>query len=330
MQDIRTNWTKEEIKELFEKPLLDVVYDAAGLHRKYHNHHQVQMCTLLSVKTGGCSEDCGYCAQSARYKTDVKATKLLNVAEVLENAKTAKQNGSTRFCMGAAWREVRDGKDFDDVVEMVEGVTGMGLEACVTLGMLNENQADRLAKAGLKAYNHNIDTSPEYYGTVIHTRQLADRLKTIENVRKSGVSVCSGGIIGMGETTEDRIAMLHTLSTMPEHPESVPINALVAVEGTPLENQKPINPFEFVRMIAVARILMPKAMVRLSAGRMTLSDEAQAFCFMAGANSIFTGEKLLTTGNPGFEHDHNLLDILGLEGKEPFASEFSITSEEMH
>ena len=330
MSDIRNNWTREEIKSLFEKPLLDVVYDAATLHRNYHNHHQVQMCTLLSVKTGGCSEDCGYCAQSARYNTDVKATKLLNVAEVLENAKTAKDNGSTRFCMGAAWREVRDGKDFDAVVEMVEGVTGMGLEACVTLGMLNEDQAKRLAKAGLKAYNHNIDTSPEYYGTVIHTRQLADRLRTIENVRKSGVSVCSGGIIGMGETTDDRIAMLHTLSTMPEHPESVPINALVAVEGTPLEKQKPINPFEFVRMIAVARILMPKAMVRLSAGRMTLSDEAQAFCFMAGANSIFTGEKLLTTGNPGFAHDHNLLDILGLEGQEPFASEFSITSEVMN
>lgn len=327
MNDIRNDWTKEEILALFEKPLLDLVYDAATLHRKYHNHHEVQLCTLLSVKTGGCSEDCGYCPQSARYDTDVKATKLLDVKEVLDSAKIAKEQGSTRFCMGAAWREVREGKDFDAVVEMVEGVTGMGLEACVTLGMLNENQAERLAKAGLKAYNHNIDTSPEYYGTIIHTRQIEDRLRTISNVRNAGVSVCSGGIIGMGESLADRAGMLHTLATMPVHPESVPINALVPIEGTPLADQKPISPFEFVRMIAIARILMPKAMVRLSAGRLSLSDEAQAFCFMAGANSIFTGEKLLTTGNPGFNHDNALLDMLGLVGREPYATEFTITSE---
>lgn len=327
MSDIRSNWTKEEIMELFNRPLLDLVYDAATLHRKYHNYHEVQLCTLLSVKTGGCSEDCGYCPQSARYDTDVKATKLLDVQDVLKNAKVAKDQGSTRFCMGAAWREVRDGKDFDAVIEMIEGVREMGLEACVTLGMVTKEQAERLAKAGLTAYNHNIDTSPEYYGNVIHTRTMDDRLSTIQHIREAGITVCCGGIIGLGETVEDRAGMLMVLATMPMHPESVPINALVPVEGTPMQNQKPVDTLEFVRVIAVARILMPKAMVRLSAGRMEMSDEAQAFCFMAGANSIFTGEKLLTTENPGFDNDKALLDKLGLVGRTPFAMEFQISEE---
>lgn len=327
MSDIRNNWTREEITALFEKPLLDLVFEAASLHRKYQNYQEVQLATLLSVKTGGCPEDCGYCPQAARYNTGVEATKLMKVDEVLKSAQVAKENGSTRFCMGAAWREVRDGKDFDDVIEMVKGVNDMGLESCVTLGLLNEDQAKRLADAGLVAYNHNVDTSPEFYGEIIHTRTYENRLKTIENVRKAGITVCSGGIIGMGERMEDRVGLIHTLSNLSPHPESVPINALVSVEGTPLENTQPINPFEFVRMIAVARITMPKSKVRLSAGRLSLSDEAQAFCFMAGANSIFTGEKLLTTGNPGFDHDHDLLNMLGLKSLAPHSTEVSITEE---
>ncbi|MCS6832803.1 MAG: biotin synthase BioB, partial [Flammeovirgaceae bacterium] len=276
------------------------------------------VCTLLSVKTGGCPEDCAYCPQAARYHTDVKAHKLLSVKEVLEAAQKAKENGSTRFCMGAAWREVRDNKDFDNVVEMVKGVAALGLEVCCTLGMLTPSQAQRLKEAGLYAYNHNLDTSEAFYDEIITTRTYEDRLRTLENVRQAKISVCSGGIIGMGETDEDRIAMLHTLATLPEHPESVPVNALVAVKGTPLAEQKRVSVWEMVRMIATARILMPKAMVRLSAGRLEMTVEEQALCFLAGANSIFAGEKLLTTPNPDLDTDKQMFQLLNLKPRKSY------------
>jgi biotin synthase len=313
MSQIRHNWQKSEIKALFEKPFLDLVFEAASTHRKFHNAGQVQMSTLLSVKTGGCSEDCGYCPQAARHHTGVEYQPLMPVATVLEQAQKAKLAGSSRFCMGAAWREVTDGADFDQVIEMVKGVNALGLESCCTLGMVNELQAKRLGEAGLKYYNHNLDTSPEFYGEIISTRTQADRLNTLKNVREAGMAVCTGGIIGMGETVDDRVGLLFELATMNPHPESVPINALVAVEGTPLQNQKPVDPLEFVRMIAVSRILMPQSAVRLSAGRKDFSEETQALCFLAGANSIFAGDKLLTTPNPEFAADAQLLKKLGLE-----------------
>lgn len=311
--EIRNNWTREEISQIFHSPILDLIYRAASVHRQFNDAQEVQVCTLLSVKTGGCPEDCAYCPQAARYHTEVKVHKLLSVKEVLAKAEDALQAGSTRFCMGAAWREVRDNKDFDSVIDMVQGVAHMGLEVCCTLGMLTPHQANRLKEAGLYAYNHNLDTSAEFYDEIITTRNYGDRLDTLDNVRNAKMSVCSGGIIGMGESMNDRIGMLHTLATLPEHPESVPVNALVPVEGTPLEDQERVSVWEMVRMIATARVIMPKAMVRLSAGRVKMNMEEQALCFLAGANSIFAGDKLLTTPNPEYDMDKQMFQILNLK-----------------
>jgi biotin synthase len=305
------------IKELYSKPLLDLVFEAASVHRANHSHDKVQLCTLLSVKTGGCSEDCSYCPQAARYQTDVERQKLLSVEAVLADAKKAKENGSTRFCMGAAWREVKDNQEFDSILDMVTGVKKLGLEACCTLGMLTADQAKRLKEAGLTAYNHNLDTSEEHYAEIIHTRTYQERLDTIKHVSDAGISVCCGGIIGLGETDDDRIKFIHQIANLNPQPESVPINTLVPVKGTPLQDQEQISSFIWIRMIAIARILLPKAKIRLSAGRLTLAKEAQAMAFLAGANSIFTGEKLLTTQNPQFEDDHALLQELGLGSLEP-------------
>jgi biotin synthase len=310
--------TKQELLDLYNKPLLELVFEAATIHRQFHNPREVQMSSLLSIKTGGCAEDCGYCPQAARYNTDVEAHKLMTVESVIEQAKNAKANGSSRLCMGAAWREVRDNKDFDNVVEMVQEVNNLGMEVCCTLGMMNENQAKRLKNAGLFAYNHNLDSSPEFYSDIISTREYEDRLNTIENARKAGITVCSGGIIGMGEAVEDRIGLLMSYMKMENPPESIPINALVAVEGTPLEDQKPIEQWEMIRMVATTRIVFPEAIVRLSAGRTKMNMEGQALCFMAGAGSIFAGDKLLTTPNPEFNEDKEMFDILGLIPKEPF------------
>ncbi len=310
--EIRHDWTAETLRAIHDLPLTELLFQAQSIHRQHHDPATVQRCTLLSIKTGGCPEDCGYCPQSAHYDTGVDREGLLDLAPVLEAARQAKAEGSTRFCMGAAWREVRDGEQFDRVLDMVRGVRELGLEACCTLGMLTEDQAARLGEAGLTAYNHNLDTSPEYYGEIISTRTYEDRLRTIGHVRKAGVTVCSGGIIGMGEGIGDRMGMLAVLAAQDPHPESVPVNALVPVEGTPLGERPPVDPIELVRMIATARIAMPKSMVRLSAGRLELSDEAQALCFMAGANSIFAGDKLLTTPNPGEDRDTALFERLGM------------------
>jgi len=318
---IRNNWTREEISSIYHQPIFELIYQAATVHRENNDPQEVQVCTLLSVKTGGCSEDCSYCPQAARYHTDVKVQKLMEPTDVLEIAQQAKDNGSTRFCMGAAWREVRDNRDFDKVLEMVKGVNNIGLEVCCTLGMLTQDQADKLKEAGLYAYNHNLDTSEEYYSDIITTRTYDDRIDTLENVRKARLSVCSGGIIGLGEKIEDRIGMLHTLSTLPEHPESVPVNALVPVAGTPLENQPRVPIWDMVRMIATARIIMPKAMVRLSAGRVQMTMEEQAMCFMAGANSIFAGDRLLTTPNPDVDQDKFMFETLNLKPRESFKEE---------
>jgi len=314
----RNDWTRAEITEIFNKPIMDLIYEAATVHRQHNDANEVQVCTLLSVKTGGCPEDCSYCPQAARYHTGVKVHKLLEVDDVLDKARNAKENGSTRFCMGAAWREVRDNKDFDKVLDMVKGVNGMGMEVCCTLGMLTEEQAQKLKEAGLYAYNHNLDTSEEHYEEIITTRNYGDRLDTLENVRKAKISVCSGGIIGLGESENDRIGMLHTLATLPEHPESVPVNALVPVAGTPLEDQPRVSVWEMVRMIATARIIMPRAMVRLSAGRVRMTVEEQALCFLAGANSIFAGDELLTTPNPGVDQDKEMFQILNLKPRASF------------
>jgi len=316
--EIRNDWTREEIAEIYHTPIFDLIYKAATVHRAFHDAQEVQVCTLLSVKTGGCPEDCAYCPQAARYHTDVKVHKLLPVEEVLQKAQEAKESGSTRFCMGAAWREVRDNKDFDKVLEMVQGVNKMGMEVCCTLGMLTADQAQKLKEAGLYAYNHNLDTSEEYYDQVITTRNYKNRLDTLENVRHAKISVCSGGIIGMGETINDRIGMLHVLSNLSEHPESVPVNALVPVEGTPLESQEKVSVWEMVRMIATARIIMPRTMVRLSAGRVRMSLEEQGLCFMAGANSIFAGDKLLTTANPEVDSDKLMFEMFGLQPRKAF------------
>jgi len=283
------------------------------VHRHAHKFREVQQCTLLSIKTGGCSEDCAYCPQSSRYDTGVKGQKLMNKDVVIESAKKAKEAGSTRFCMGAAWRDTVGRKtNFNQILDYVKEIRGLGMEVCCTLGMLEKQQAEDLKKAGLTAYNHNLDTSREFYPSIITTRSYDERLKTLEFVREAGISVCSGGIIGLGEQVEDRVGLLHTLATLPEHPESVPINALLAVKGTPLENQKPVEIWEMIRMIATARIVMPKAMVRLSAGRVRFSLPEQALCFLAGANSIFTGEKLLTTPNNDFDADQQMFKLLGL------------------
>lgn len=311
--------TKEELLELYNKPLLELVFEAATIHREFHNPREVQMSSLISIKTGGCPEDCGYCPQAARYHTDVEAHKLMTVDSVIEQAKNAKSNGSSRLCMGAAWREVRDNKDFDTVIEMVQAVNDLDMEVCCTLGMMNEEQALRLKNAGLFAYNHNLDTSKDFYGDVISTREYEDRLNTIENARKAGISVCSGGIIGMGEAVEDRVGLLLSYMEMETPPESIPINALVAVEGTPLEEQKPIEQWEMIRMVATARIAFPESVIRLSAGRTKMNMEAQALCFLAGAGSIFAGDKLLTTPNPDFNEDKEMFSILGLIAKEPFS-----------
>jgi biotin synthase len=318
MTALRTDWTRAEIADIYNSPVLDLVYRAATVHRQHHDPQEVQVCTLLSVKTGGCPEDCAYCPQAARYHTDVKVQKLMEVDDVLTAAQRAKDTGSTRFCMGAAWREVRDNRDFDKVLDMVQGVNEMGLEVCCTLGMLTEQQAQKLKDAGLYAYNHNLDTSEEFYGDIISTRTYDDRLDTLGHARKAGISVCSGGIIGMGESDTDRIGMLHTLATLPQHPESVPVNALVPVEGTPLEDQPRVSVWEMIRMIATARISMPKAMVRLSAGRVRMTTEEQALCFLAGANSIFAGDKLLTTPNPSEDTDAQLFQTLNIRPRKAF------------
>lgn len=310
---LRHDWTAEEILDLLQQPLMDLVHRAQTIHRQFNPPNQIQLATLLSVKTGGCSEDCAYCPQSAHYRTTVEPQPIHPVETVLAAAERAKAAGASRFCMGWAWREIRDGKAFDQMLEMVRGVRSLGMEACVTAGMLTDTQAEKLAAAGLTAYNHNLDTSPEFYRQIITTRTYGDRLQTLERVRRAGISVCCGGIIGMGEGLGDRARMLSILASMNPHPESVPINALVAVAGTALEAQPPIDPLELVRMCAAARIVMPSAKVRLSAGRSQLSREAQVLCFLAGANSIFYGDMLLTTGNPEEAGDRQLLADIGAE-----------------
>ncbi len=318
MQEIRHDWTTQELLDIYNSPFLDLVYRAATAHRENHDPQEVQVCTLLSVKTGGCPEDCAYCPQAARYHTDVKVHKLLPKDEVMKSALEAQESGSTRFCMGAAWREVRDNKDFDKVLDMVKGVNSLGMEVCCTLGMLTDEQAAKLKDAGLYAYNHNLDTSEEHYDEIISTRTYDDRLGTIKAVQKNKLSVCSGGIIGMGENETDRVNMIKTLANMAEHPESVPVNALVPVEGTPLEDQPRVPIWDMVRMIATARIAIPKAMVRLSAGRVRMTYEDQALCFLAGANSIFAGDKLLTTPNPEETSDKELFQILNIKPRKAF------------
>ncbi|MEQ8164816.1 MAG: biotin synthase BioB [Alphaproteobacteria bacterium] len=316
-EEIRHDWTSEEIEALIAAPLLDLVYRAQTVHRAHNPANQVQLASLLSIKTGGCPEDCAYCPQSAHHKTESPREALMAVPRVLAEAKAAKAAGATRFCMGAAWREVRDGAEFESVLEMVAGVRRLGMEACVTLGMLTAEQARRLKTAGLSAYNHNLDTGPEFYGDIISTRTYEDRLETLGHVRQAGIDICCGGIIGMGESTRDRADMLRVLATLDPHPESVPINALVAVKGTPLADRPPIDPLDLVRMCAAARITMPNSRVRLSAGRLALSREAQTLCFLAGANSIFYGERLLTTPNNADNEDLALLRDLGAEALVP-------------
>lgn len=318
MNNTRHDWTKQEILNIYNKPLMELLYEAATVHRKHHDPNTVQVSTLLSIKTGGCSEDCGYCPQAARYHTDIEKNDLMSVSHVKAQALRAKESGSSRVCMGAAWRNVKDGPEFDQVLEMVRTINKLDMEVCCTLGMLTENQAKRLAEAGLYAYNHNLDTSEDYYKDVISTRAFEDRLETIDNVRKSNVTVCSGGIIGMGEKLEDRAGMLVALSSLNPQPESVPINALVAVEGTPMEDIEPVAIWDMVRMVAATRIVMPETQVRLSAGRTQMSREGQALCFFAGANSIFAGDKLLTTPNPDVNEDMEMFALLGLNSQKPF------------
>lgn len=317
MTEIRTDWTREEIAELFDLPFTELLFRAATVHREFHPPSQVQLCTLLSIKTGGCPEDCGYCSQSVKADSGVEATKLMDVQAVLQSAAQARDHGSQRFCMGAAWRNPKD-RDMPAIIQIVEGVRAMGMETCMTLGMLTPDQAKMLKDAGLDYYNHNVDTGPEYYERVISTRNYQDRLDTLQNVRDAGINVCSGGIVGMGETRADRVGFVHTLATLERHPESVPVNALVPVKGTVLGDMladtplAKIDDIEFVRTVAVARICMPMSMVRLSAGRESMSEATQALCFLAGANSIFTGDKLLTAPNAGDDSDAALFAKLGL------------------
>ncbi|WP_454599053.1 biotin synthase BioB [Qipengyuania sp. SM2507] len=329
MTQIRSDWTRDEIAVLFDLPFTELLFQAATVHREFHPPEQVQLCTLLSIKTGGCPEDCGYCSQSVKADSGVEATKLMDVQAVLQSAAQAKDHGSQRFCMGAAWRNPKD-RDMPAIVEIVKGVRAMGLETCMTLGMLTPGQAEMLNDAGLDYYNHNVDTGPEYYERVITTRNYQDRLDTLQHVREAGINVCSGGIVGMGETRGDRVGFVHTLATLPQHPESVPVNALVPVKGTVLGDMladtplAKIDDIEFVRTVAVARICMPLSMVRLSAGRESMSEATQALCFMAGANSIFTGDKLLTAANAGDASDAALFAKLGLtplQGEEPMRAE---------
>lgn len=311
--DCRSDWTKEEIAKLFHLPLLELIWQAATIHRKYQTSSEIQVCSLLSIKTGGCPEDCKYCPQSSRYQTGVEAEPLMKKEEVLDFAERAIAKGATRICLGAAWRGVRDGPQFDRILEVIKEIRTKGVEVCCTLGMLNEDQANRLKDAGLYAYNHNVDTSPEFYSKVTTTRSYQDRLSTLDQVVKAGIKVCCGGIIGMGESIEDRIGLLHVLATREPHPESVPINVLIPIRGTPFEHNESVSTWDLVRMVATARILMPKAMVRLSAGRVNRSPEEQALCFLAGANSIHVGEKLLTTSNSNQEEDQRLMEALGLK-----------------
>lgn len=310
---MRTDWSQEEIAALYHRPLLDLLFEAQKVHRQFHPANQVQMCRLLSIKTGGCPEDCAYCPQSAHYSTGVEKRPLMNKDEILEAAWRAKREGATRFCLGAAWRQAPQGHEFDSVLESVQAVAELDIEVCCTLGMLTEEQAIKLKQAGLTAYNHNLDTSPEFYSEIIHTRTYADRLNTIAVVRRAGIQVCCGGILGMGESDDDRIGLLHQLATLSPHPESVPINMLVRATGTPLAGQVDLDPLVMVRTIACARILMPESMVRLAAGRAQMTSETVLLCFFAGANSIFCGEKLLTTPNPEPSADADLLRRFGLE-----------------
>jgi biotin synthase len=312
MTSVRHDWSVPEIEAVYTFPLPDLVFRAQTIHREHHRPNEVQGCMLLSIKTGGCPEDCAYCPQSAHYQTDVARTELVPLDELTDAATRAREQGATRFCMGAAWRDVPNGQPFEQVLDMVRVVRGLGMEACCTLGMLNQEQANALAEAGLTAYNHNLDTSPEFYGNIITTRTYSDRLETLARVRRAGITVCCGGIIGMGEDRPVRYRLLQQLAALDPHPESVPINLLVRVDGTPLADLAPEDPLEMVRTIATARILMPASFVRLSAGRLSLTDEAQALCFLAGANSVFLGDKLLTTPNPGASHDEQLLDRLGM------------------
>ena len=312
--EVRNDWTLDQVRELAALPFNDLIFHAQRVHRRWFDANTVQMSTLLSIKTGACPEDCSYCSQSVRYDTGLQREQLMAIDEVVENARRAKAAGATRFCMGAAYRSPKD-RDLRTIIEMIRGVHGLGLETCATLGMLTREQALALKQAGLDYYNHNLDTSAEYYGKVITTRTYEDRLDTLAAVREAGINVCCGGILGMGESAADRLALLHTLATLPAHPDSVPINQLVAIPGTPLAGAAPVDPFDFVRVIALARILMPRSHVRLSAGRSGMSDEMQALCFLAGANSLFCGDRLLTTGNPDVDHDQQLFRRLGLRGE---------------
>ncbi|OOF91227.1 hypothetical protein ASPCADRAFT_211509 [Aspergillus carbonarius ITEM 5010] len=321
----RTNWTREEVQQIYETPLNQLTYAAAALHRRFHDPSAIQMCTLMNIKTGGCSEDCSYCAQSSRYDTGLKATKMSPVDEVLSAARTAKANGSTRFCMGAAWRDMRGRKtSLKNVKSMVSGIRGMGMEVCVTLGMIDESQAKELKDAGLTAYNHNLDTSREFYPSVITTRSYDERLKTLQNVRDAGINVCSGGILGLGEKDEDRIGLIHTMGSLEKHPESFPVNALVPIPGTPLGDRKMISFDKILRTVATARIVLPATIVRLAAGRISLSEEQQVQCFMAGANAVFTGEKMLTTDCNGWDEDRAMFDKWGFYPMKSFEAEHLI------
>ncbi|PSW42105.1 biotin synthase BioB [Photobacterium leiognathi] len=326
--EVRNNWTVEEVQALFDKPFMDLVFEAQQVHRQYHQPNQVQVSTLLSIKTGACPEDCKYCPQSAHYRTDVDKERLLEVERVLDAANKAKQSGATRFCMGAAWKNPKE-RDMPYLLDMVKGVKAMGLETCMTLGMITGNQANTLAEAGLDYYNHNLDTSPEYYGNIITTRTYQDRLDTLSHVRDAGMKICSGGIIGMGESSRDRAGLLVELANLPVHPESVPINMLVKVKGTPLESVEDVDPFDFIRIVAVARIIMPKSAVRLSAGREDMNEQMQALCFMAGANSVFYGCKLLTTPNPGEDKDMQLFAKLGINSEQQAAKPDEIQEQEL-
>jgi biotin synthase len=316
---VHSNWTREEVAAIYATALPELIFRAQSIHRQFHAADRVQTCQLISIKTGGCPEDCAYCPQSAHYDAPVERQGLLDPQHVISVAREAAQRGVTRFCMGAAWRQAPEGKEFDNVLEMVRGVSALGMEVCCTLGMLNDGQAAKLKDAGLTAYNHNLDTSPEFYGSIITTRVYDDRLRTLASVRKAGITVCCGGILGMGESEGDRVGLLHQLATLEPHPESVPINMLVRVEGTPLGNVPALDPLEMVRAIATARLLMPASRVRLAAGRKQLSPEAVTLCFLAGANSIFVGEKLLTTPNPGADEDERLLQTLGMKPLESHA-----------
>lgn len=318
---VRSNWTIEELEALYEKPLLELIREATEFHSKHHRLGEIQVCHLISIKTGGCSEDCKYCAQSSRYQTSVKAQPMMKYEEVMAAAKKAIARGATRVCLGAAWRGVRDSRQFDETLCMIKGIADLGVEVCCTLGLLSESQAEKLKKAGLYAYNHNLDSSERFYKTIITTRSYQDRLKTLDIVEKSGISVCCGGIIGMGETKEDRLELLLTLARRDPHPESVPINQLSPIPGTPLENQPKLSSWELIRMVAIARILMPGSMIRLSAGRIELSHQEQALCFLSGANSVFAGEKLLTIGNTPTDSDEKMFNLLGLKKRPAYAYE---------